>query len=72
MVFLMVFNYYRFFNNTDYCTISMINIDEYNIKLKIAKPRKLIFYSDHYMKKTEIYGKTTLHLRFAMCSQKNI
>ena len=60
----------RFFNETDYCTIYQNHTIGSSFKLRLAKPRKLNYYSDHKLDSETIYYKTILHIRFTVDDKK--
>jgi hypothetical protein len=65
-----LFKIKRFFNEDDYCTILENDKGEKFFKMKLTKPRKLIFYSDQYLKKNVTKFKFILHLEFIVDEKK--
>ncbi len=64
-----VFEIERFFNETDYCTIFSKDDRQLSFRLKIAKPRKII-YLDKNLKKNTLFYKTNLHVEFIVDDKK--
>ena len=60
----------RFFNETDYCTISTNQHGESTFKIRLTKPQRFNFFINSILEKKELFYKNLLHFEFCVDDKK--